>query len=167
MTFLVKDQHVDASGDTWYKVLLPIRPNGSMGWVRSQDVDVAGLRYSLVVRLRSFRLDLLYDGRLQATYPIGVGAENTPTPSGDYYIKELLRPPDQNTIYGHYVFGLSGFSNVLLNWPQGGVLGIHGTNDVGSIGRRVSHGCIRTPNVVIDHLARILPLGTPVRVEDA
>jgi lipoprotein-anchoring transpeptidase ErfK/SrfK len=121
------------------------------------------MHYSLVVHLRSFHLDLLDDGRHVATYPIGVGAQNTPTPSGDYYIKELIQPPDPNTIYGHYVFGLNGFSNVLLDWPQGGVLGIHGTNDLSSIGHTVSHGCIRTTNAVIDKLASILPLRTVPR----
>jgi hypothetical protein len=166
-TFLIKGKAADPSGAMWYHVLLPIRPNGSMGWIRASDVDVAGLRYSLVVHLRSFHLDLFDNDRFVASYPIGVGADNTPTPSGSYYIKELIQPPDPNTIYGHYVFGLNGFSNVLLDWPQGGVLGIHGTNDLGSIGRRVSHGCIRTTNAAIDHLASILPLGTPVRVEDS
>ncbi len=52
-----------------------------------------------------------------------------------------------------------------MNWPGGGVLGIHGTNDPAhSIGERVSHGCIRMRNEDIDYLAGLLPLGTPVEI---
>lgn len=163
-TFLVKGRAKDASNGWWYQVMLPVRPNGSKGWVRASDVKVVGLHYALVVHLRSFHIDLLTDGRRTSVFRIGVGTQNTPTPSGEYYVKELIQPPNPNTIYGHYVLGLSGFSNVLKNWPDGGVIGIHGTNDLRSIGRRVSHGCIRMSNADIERLARTLPLGTPVTV---
>ncbi|HSP39652.1 MAG TPA: L,D-transpeptidase [Frankiaceae bacterium] len=166
LTFLIREGQPGTDGRTWYHVLLPIRPNGSIGWVPASDVDVSGSDYQLVVHLRAFRLDLLQDGRLRQSMTIGIGTDQTPTPGGDYYIKELLKPPDPNTIYGDYVFGLSGFSNVLTSWPQGGVLGIHGTNDPAhSIGLKTSHGCIRLTNQEIDQLARLLPLGTPVEVE--
>jgi lipoprotein-anchoring transpeptidase ErfK/SrfK len=165
-TFLVKSEQVDDTRHAWLRVLLPIRPNGSTGWVRAADVNVQGIPYALVVHVRSFRIDLLEDGARTASYPIGVGLQNTPTPTGEYYVKELIKPVDQNTVYGHYVFGLNGFSNVIKDWPQGGVIGIHGTNDPATIGRRVSHGCIRLRNADIETLARTLPLGTPVRVLD-
>ena len=164
-TFLLRRAERGLDGRAWYDVSLPIRPNGSTGWVRADDVDITGLRYALVVHLASFRLDLFDTNRRTATFPIGVGTENTPTPAGRYYVKELIRPPDPNTVYGVYVLGLSGFSNVLVNWPDGGVIGIHGNDDVSSIGRRVSHGCIRMRNEDITLLARLLPLGTPVTIE--
>ena len=41
---------------------------------------------------------------------------------------------------------------------------IHGTNKPDGVGRNVSHGCIRVRNRVIERLAAILPLGTPVRI---
>jgi lipoprotein-anchoring transpeptidase ErfK/SrfK len=162
-TFLIAD---GKALPEWYRVLLPIRPNGSTGWVRASDVAVVGVRYQLVVHLRSFHIDLFDTGRRDGSFRIGVGTQNTPTPSGLYYVKELIQPPDPNTLYGRYVLGLSGFSNVLLNWPGGGVLGIHGTNDESSIGRRVSHGCMRMSNTDISRLAGLLPLGTPVHIED-
>ncbi len=164
-TFLLRSIQRGLDGRAWYNVFLPIRPNGSSGWVRADDVDISGLRYALVVHLVSLRLDLLDTGRRVETFRIGVGTQNTPTPLGHYYVKELIRPPDQETVYGHYVLGLSGFSNVLLNWPDGGVIGIHGTNNPDSIGRRVSHGCIRLANANIERLAKLLPLGTPVSVD--
>ena len=165
-TFFIKDEQRDASGEVWYRVLLPIRPNGTTGWVRAADVEVSGLPYRLVVYLAQFRLDVFQGPHLLRSIELGVGTDQTPTPGGEYYIKELLRPPDPNTVYGHYVFGLSGFSNVLVNWPDGGVLGIHGTNDPAhAIARKVSHGCLRMRNEDIEYLAGLLPLGTPVEVE--
>jgi hypothetical protein len=164
--FLVKGEQQAADGTTWYRVALPIRPNGTTGWVAASDVDVTGIDYRLIIHLSAFHMDLLEKNQLRQTIPIGIGTDQTPTPGGEYYIKELLKPPNPNTVYGDYVFGLSGFSNVLTSWPQGGVLGIHGTNDPAhSIGRKISHGCIRTSNGDIDFLANILPLGTPIEVE--
>jgi lipoprotein-anchoring transpeptidase ErfK/SrfK len=165
-TLLIKGEQPGPAGVSWYRVLLPIRPNGSTGWVRSSDVEVTGIDYQLVIHLAAFRLDIFDAGQLQRTMAIGEGTDQTPTPGGEYYIKELLRPPNPDTVYGDYVFGLSGFSNVLTSWPQGGVLGVHGTNDpTDSIGRKISHGCIRLSNQDIDRLANLLPLGTPVEVE--
>ena len=135
-TFLIQSQQtVGVPAATWYDVLLPVRPNGTTGWILASQVHVVGLPYRLVVHLGTFRLDVFDRNQLVRSITIGEGTDQTPTPGGLYYIKELLRPPDQNTIYGHYVFGLSGFSNVLLNWPDGGVLGIHGNQRSGHVAR--------------------------------
>ena len=92
----------------------------------------------------------------------------TPTPSGLYYITELLRQPDPTGVYGPYAFGLSAHSNVLNEFAgRDGILGIHGTNFPQGIGTNVSHGCIRMSNKAIRKLARTLPVGTPVRITRA
>jgi lipoprotein-anchoring transpeptidase ErfK/SrfK len=98
--------------------------------------------------------------------PIGVGTQDTPTPGGIYYIKELLQPPDPTTVYGPYAYGLSGFSDVLESFNGGeGVIGIHGNNDESSLGNDVSAGCIRMDNEQITELVeKPLPLGTPVEI---
>ena len=95
----------------------------------------------------------------------GVGRSVVPTPAGTYYLAELLAQPNPNGIYGPYAFGLSAFSNVLYSFGGGpGEIGIHGTNNPASLGTNASHGCIRISNAGITKLARILPLGTPVRI---
>ncbi len=165
-TFLVEREQRRPDG-VWYQVLLPVRPNGTTGWVRAADVEVMGLPFSIKVHLRSLRLELFRDGRLERTFPIGIGTVETPTPPGRYYIKYLMRPDDQNTLYGHFVYGLSGYSDVVRDVPGGGELGIHGTNDPeNSIGNRVSQGCIRLRNEDVASLVPLLPLGTPVQVVD-
>jgi lipoprotein-anchoring transpeptidase ErfK/SrfK len=157
---------VDEDQGDWLKVLLPIRPNGSTGFVRKADVTVAENPYSIDIKLSEHRLIVTKGDEVIADEPIGVGTASTPTPGGRYYLKELLQPPDPNGAYGPYAYGLSGFSNVLEEFNGGdGVIGIHGTNEPELIGTDVSHGCIRMSNEAITELAGMLPLGTPVVIE--
>jgi len=161
LTFLVEDFQAG-----WLRVHLPVRPNGSTGWIRTADVAVAGVNYRVDVHLRSHRLELFERGKRVATFPVGVGTRDTPTPGGTFYLKELLKPTNKGGFYGPYAYGMSGFSNVLRSFGAKGegVIGLHGTNDESAIGRDVSHGCIRMRNKDITRLARMLPLGTPVRI---
>jgi len=161
LVFLVEDQQPG-----WLKVQLPVRPNGSMGWVRAGDVDLTQNDYRIEVQLSAFRITVWKGRTVVLSDAVGVGAGATPTPGGKYYIKELLQPPNPNGPYGVFAYGLSGFSEVLTSFNGGsGVLGIHGTNDPGSIGHEVSYGCIRMTNASIATLARILPLGVPVEIK--
>jgi lipoprotein-anchoring transpeptidase ErfK/SrfK len=150
----------------WLHVLLPIRPNGSTGYIRAADVDVVSNPYTIDIALADHRLEVREGDEVVIETDIGVGTQDTPTPGGKYYIKELLQPPDPNGPYGVYAYGLSGFSNVLEEFGGGdGVIGIHGTNEPELIGQDVSHGCIRVHNDTITEMKEILPLGTPVHIE--
>lgn len=149
----------------WLRVLLPVRPNGSAGWVRAREVRLAENDFGIAVDLRARRLTLRRRGTVVLREPIGVGRAATPTPTGRYYVTELLRQPDPHGPYGPYAFGISAHSRVLTSFGGGrGEVGIHGTNAPSGIGRDVSHGCIRLRNAAIERLARVLPLGTPVRI---
>lgn len=160
LVFLVKSRD-----QGWERVYLPIRPDGAMGWVRDRDVSLAWNPYSLVARLGRRQLVLRKDGRVVARFPAGVGRSVLPTPTGRYYVVELLKQPDPNGPYGPYAFGTSAFSKVLYHFGGGpGQIGIHGTDQSGSIGNSVSHGCIRLRNQDITRLAHELPLGTPITI---
>jgi len=160
LTFLLEHQEGE-----WLNVFLPVRPNGSTGWVRLDQVVLAGVPYRLDVLRAEHQVKLYDQGKLTATYPIGVGTGNTPTPGGTFYLKELLAPTNPGGDYGPYAYGLSGFSTTLQTFNGGdAVIGLHGTNDPTSVGSDVSHGCIRLHNEDITALAKLLPLGTPVRI---
>ena len=89
----------------------------------------------------------------------------TATPTGTYFVVELLQQASPSGVYGPYAFGLSAFSNVFYSFGGGpGQIGLHGTNEPERLGTDVSHGCIRISNAGITRLARILPLGTPVKI---
>jgi hypothetical protein len=161
LVFLVEDQQ-----DGWLQVLLPVRPNGSTGWVRASDVRLFTHDYRITVSLTALTITVYSADEIILEEPVGIGTGDTPTPGGRYYVKELLQPPNPNGAYGPFAYGLSGFSNQLTSFAGGdGVIGIHGTNDPSSIGQRVSHGCIRMSNDGITRLAGILPLGVPVTIE--
>lgn len=162
LVFLVRD-----TADGWLRVDLPVRPNGSTGWVRTADVTLSTNTYRIEVSRGQRQFRLFRSGDVVMEAPVAIGAQDTPTPGGVFYIKELLQPPNPHTIYGPYAFGLSGYSNVLDEFNGGtGVIGIHGTDDPDAIGREVSHGCIRLSNEDIVKLVGVLPLGTPVAITE-
>jgi lipoprotein-anchoring transpeptidase ErfK/SrfK len=160
LTLLVK-----RSAGAWTEVRLPVRPNGSTGWVRTRDVHLTDDPYGIRIDLRTHRITVWKAQRVVLHGPIGVGRAVTPTPSGLYFITELLKQPNPHGPYGPYAFGLSAHSRVLHEFAGGnGVIGLHGTDYAAGIGKNVSHGCIRMSNAMITRLARTLPLGTPVRI---
>jgi lipoprotein-anchoring transpeptidase ErfK/SrfK len=149
----------------WARVLLPTRPNGSEGWIKLSKVKLTGHSFRVRINLDKHRLTVWNARKVVLNTPIGVGRAVTPTPTGLYYITELLKQPDPNGTYGPYAFGLSVHSNVLNEFAGGdGQLGLHGTNFPQGIGTNVSHGCIRMSNAAITKLAHTLPAGTPVTI---
>jgi lipoprotein-anchoring transpeptidase ErfK/SrfK len=156
---------VRATKGGWLHVLLPVRPNGSSGWIRRAHVRLSQHDYRIVVELRAHRIAVFEGSSVVDREAIGVGKAQTPTPGGVYYTKELLRPVNPKGIYGPFAYQLSGFSDVLLRFNGGaGVIGIHGTNEPWLLGKDVSHGCIRMSNAGITRLAHLLPLGVPVEI---
>ena len=150
----------------WVEVHLPIRPNGSTGWVRRSEVELSRNPYRIEIDTGDHRLDVYRSNLLWLSTDVAIGTGETPTPLGRFYIIELLRPPTPTGPYGSFAFGLSGFSETLTTFGGGdGVIGIHGTNDPTSLGTDVSHGCIRVANDTIESMAGVIPLGTPVIIQ--
>jgi hypothetical protein len=160
--FLLEDRVSSAGGKPWFVALLPVRPNGTRGYIPAADLRVAHTPYRLVVDRQALTLTLWDRCEQLKTYPIGLGTEETPTPVGNFYLTSLLQPPTPDSVYGSYAYGLSGYSPVIRDWRWGGLIGLHGTNDPSSVGKLSSNGCIRMRNKDIEELVRILPLGTPI-----
>lgn len=149
----------------WFRVKVPLRPNGSTAWVRGADVRLTETRYQVEVAVRARLLTLRWGGRVVLEAPVAVGRPRTPTPVGDYYVESSIKRDVPDPLYGVHALGLSGFSEVLHDFNGGiGRLGIHGTGRPDLIGRAVTAGCIRLRDDHAAELARRVPLGTPVRV---
>jgi hypothetical protein len=146
----------------WVKVRLPMRPNGRKGWVPR---DALGpyhvVRTSLRINRTTLRATLFKRGRKVWSSRVGIGRPGMETPKGHFYIRERLT--GFGSTYGPVAFGTSAYSR-LSDWPGGGVIGIHGTDEPGLIPGRPSHGCIRVPNGAVLRLKRLMPVGTPVNV---
>ena len=163
--FGVVGEQVDARCRTrWLHVLLPMRPNGAVGWVRASHVQLVRVRTRIVVDLSERRVRFYKRGRLVLSSPAAIGSSATPTPLGRYYVNQRLIPRDPGGPFGPGAVGISAFSPVLTGWTQGGPIAIHGTNEPWSIGRAVSNGCIRLPNTALRKLFRQTPSGTPVLI---
>ena len=160
--YLVLEGKLDAKGEPWLHIRVPMRPNGRTGWVPADVLsELHIVRTQLVIDRTSKRATLYKAGRRIWQAPVGIGKTGTPTPQGKFWIRELLKG-DGGT-YGTWAFGTSAYSNI-SDWPKGGVVGIHGTNQPGLIPGRPSHGCVRLRNDKINRLRRLMPIGTPVDI---
>jgi hypothetical protein len=147
----------------WFKIRIPGRPNGRTGWVPGSALGRLHLVTThIVVNERTLRLTLYRRGRQIFTTRVAVGKGTTPTPAGQFWVREKFHA--QGGLYGPYAFGTSDYS-VLSDWPRGGVIGIHGTDQPQLIPGLVSHGCVRMINAAVTHLYPLVPVGTPITID--
>jgi lipoprotein-anchoring transpeptidase ErfK/SrfK len=164
LEFLVAKSVRDRKGNPWLQILLPIRPNGAAGWVRMGAVTVERIQQRIVVDLSNKTLRYYRNGQLERDFSVGIGRPETPTALGTFYVWAQVPQASASGPYGVFALGLSGFSQVLTNWPGGGRMAIHGTANPGDRGQMVSHGCVRVYNDDMVDLRRV-PLGTPVVIK--
>jgi lipoprotein-anchoring transpeptidase ErfK/SrfK len=149
---------------TWYRVQLPIRPNGSTGWVRARNAALAKVRTRIEIDLSDRRVTLFRHGRRAIETVAAVGSSATPTPVGRFYVNQRLIPSNEAGPFGPGAVGISAFSPALTGWAQGGPIAIHGTNQPSLIGQRVSNGCVRVRNDVLRRIFAASLAGTPVLI---
>ena len=149
---------------SWYRVQLPIRPNGAEGWIRSSAVRRYVVDYRIVVDLSDRLITVYRDGDVVVRTRTAIGRPETPTPTGSFYVNQRLLAADPSGPWGPGGIGISAFSPTLVDWPQGGPIAIHGTNRPESIGQVASNGCLRIDNGVLERLIHAVPDGTPVRI---
>jgi lipoprotein-anchoring transpeptidase ErfK/SrfK len=158
------EQRIDRNG-TWVHIRFPKLPNNTTGWVpRGALSSYRAIATHLVVNRAATTLTLYKNGTPIFRTRVGVGQNRWPTPGGEFYVTEKITG-FHNAAYGPIAFGTSARSAVLTDWPGGGFIGIHGTNEPGLIPGHISHGCIRLRNATILRLARLLPVGTPLSVQ--
>ncbi|SDE99961.1 L,D-transpeptidase family protein [Sporolituus thermophilus] len=108
---------------------------------------------SITIKLNSRLLELYSDGQLYKKYRIAVGKRESPSPVGEWIIKDKFYSPKE-------ILGTRWLS---LDVPWGSY-GIHGTNRPWSIGQFASKGCIRLRNADIEELYEWVPVNTPVKI---
>jgi len=162
--YVALDSERLASGHTWIRIEVPGRPNGRTGWVpRGALGTLNEVDGYLLIDKRRLRATLFRDGHAIFEAPVGVGKASTVTPSGRFYVMEKLVTAN-TPVYGPLALGTSAFAPTLSEWPGGGVVGIHGTDEPRLIPGRPSHGCIRLRNADIERLWSLVKLGTPIDI---
>ena len=152
------------SGRLWVQVRVPAFPDDAPAWMpRSALGAYVPVRTRLVVNRTRLTATLWRGERPVFRARVGIGTTSTPTPPGDFYVRNRLERY-RSPFYGPLAFGISARSAGVSDWPAGGFVGIHGTDRPDLIPGRVSHGCIRMANPDILRLARLMRVGTPVTV---
>jgi hypothetical protein len=151
--------------DGWVEVMLPVRPNGSTGWVPVDEIHMYVVSGRIVVDL-SERLLVYYVGEEERfRSPVAIGTPRNPTPTGSYFVTDTVSMSRTTGPWGPHALGLSARSDTITEFNGGdGIIGIHGTNRPGSIGQAASLGCVRLPNDMITLLHSLVPIGTPVEI---
>ncbi len=119
----------------------------------------------------------VFDGeKLIAAYPITVGSAQTASPIGEWKVRGIAKLPTFRYDKEMLQHGeRSGNFHLLPPGPRNPVgvmwialnkkgIGIHGTNEPGSIGHAASHGCIRLANWDIVRLATKIKHGDNVSI---
>jgi lipoprotein-anchoring transpeptidase ErfK/SrfK len=149
----------------WWKVLMPVRPNGTVGWVQRTSVKTRVITERVVVDLAANTITIYKSGKIVRTEAAATGTSGTPTPDGLYFVKAIVAQSNPNAGRGPFVLVLSAFSEVLNTFDGGqGAVGIHGTGSPSKIGQKVSHGCVRVRNQTIIEMAGSMRPGTPVEI---
>jgi len=148
----------------WYRVQLALVPNGTTGWIPARSLRVYRVTSRIVVSLSNRSLALYRSGNRVLRTRVAVGAPDTPTPTGRFFVNERYVLTDPNGPFGVAALGISAHSNVLHDWTEGGPIALHGTNEPSTIGAAASHGCIRIDNSIMRRLLHLSPAGTPVLI---
>jgi len=154
---------VGTDGQTWYRISVPGRPNGRMGWIPAWAADLQPTIAKVLVHRRSRKIDLFWHGKRVWHAVVAVGRPGMETPLGLYYATARF-VPHHDKYLTVFAVETSGYSK-LTEWPGGGVVGIHGTSLPQLLGKAVSHGCVRVSNTTARHLKSLAPLGTPIWIK--
>ena len=147
----------------WSQVLLPSRPNGSVGWLKTSEVERRTSSYLIRVHLGSRTLELFDDGDLVGSWAVAIGAPETPTPTGRTFLLGSIT--DEAQAFSPVILPLGSHSDTLDSYGGGpGTVAIHGWPDASVFGAAVSHGCVRVPADALSALTQV-PLGTLVIVD--
>ena len=163
-TFRVLEARLGADcRPNWYRVQLPVRPNGTEGWIHANTVRRYAVDFRIVVDLSERRITVYRDGDVVVRTRTAIGRPETPTPTGSFYVNQRLLRPTRRAPGAR---AASASPPSRRRSPTG-----RGAGRSRSTGRTVpvhrsvaSNGCLRIDNAVLKRLIHVVPDGTPVRI---
>jgi hypothetical protein len=174
--YVVRSTWTAPSGREWARIRIPARPRPTEGWVARSALSNFGVSDTAIrINRKTMRLTMYEDGKPVLRTPVGVGAPKTPTPGGNFWVRSRFKVNQNESfrlfgkdipmrVYGPRIIMTSAQSVADDNWPGGGIIGIHGTNQPQLIPGRPSHGCVRVPNKNILRIYQHISTGTPVKI---
>jgi lipoprotein-anchoring transpeptidase ErfK/SrfK len=159
---LALSTRLGSDGKPWYKISIPMRPNGMQGWIPARSVTLSPTVSQIVINRGARTIDIYWKGKHALHAIVAVGAPGMETPVGRYYVAARF-VPYKDPFLGVFAVETSAYSK-LTEWPGGGVVGIHGTSAPQLLGQAVSHGCVRVSNQTAAAMVKLAPLGTPITI---
>lgn len=158
-SFLVTEQRGD-----WAEVLMPVRPNGTKGYIDVNQVDMSEHDYRVELDVSDRQL-VAYKGTVViADAQVVVGKDATRTPTGRFYITDKTQDTP-SSFFGPAMLPLNAYSEQLDKFDGGvPVIAMHGTTRPDLVGQAESNGCVRMPNEIVSLLYDQLPIGTQVEI---
>jgi len=150
----------------WLAVRSPALGNRQVGWVDARTVALRLLRRPVSLEVDLSRRELLVHGprRVVRRISVAIGAPDTPTPPGEFYVTDKLDGAEFGSYYGCCILALSGRQpNLPRGWSGGDRLAIHGSSTA-TWGQAVSNGCLHADEPDLRYLMKMVPLGTAVTV---
>jgi hypothetical protein len=158
-TFLVTEQRGD-----WAEVMMPVRPNGTTGYLDVSQVDMSQHDYRVELDVSDRRLVAYRGTEVIADTQVVVGRDSTRTPLGRFYVTDKTEDTP-SSFYGPAMLPLNSYSEQLDTFDNGvPVIAMHGTSNPASVGQAASNGCVRMPNEIVSLLYDQLPVGTQVEI---
>lgn len=149
----------------WLGVVSDLIGNDRVGWIPASSSVLIRDHWELKASLRKRQLTVLHNGRPIERYSIAVGAPAAPTPVGRFAVTDRLKTGDPSGPYGCCILALTAKApHAIQDWSGGDRIAIHSTPEIDSIGKPVSHGCMRLSLAEGRWLLSHIPLGTPTLV---
>jgi lipoprotein-anchoring transpeptidase ErfK/SrfK len=147
----------------WLGVLSEHEP-GKVGWIPGDAAELLLEPWSLHIDLSERRVTVSHEGKVVRRFTVGIGAPGSPTPKGRFGVTDTLRLTGGGP-YGCCAIALTARQDdIPQGWTGGDRVAIHGTNDSSTIGKAVSHGCLRTAEDDLRWLLARIPLGSHVEI---
>jgi hypothetical protein len=148
----------------WVEVTAEALPNGRHGWAEfGRDVTVEPIRWTLRASLSRRKLYVLRDGQLMRTIPVGIGAPDSPTPTGRFAIAEKVTGPFGPAFGPHILVLTACQPHLPAGWNTRITYYVAIHAGIGQ-GAAVSAGCLHATQAAVDYLMRTVPLGTAVQI---
>jgi lipoprotein-anchoring transpeptidase ErfK/SrfK len=139
--------------------------------VTTKDLPHAYARY-IVINRETFTLRFFHNLRLQRSYTVAVGQQGLETPAGLYHAQDKQVDPSWHVPNSAWAGSLAG--QVIPPGPEDplkarwiGIFngaGIHGTDEVSSLGHAFSHGCVRMAIPDVIDLYDRVQVGDPIYI---
>ena len=147
----------------WLGVLTEQEP-GKVAWIPGDAAELLLEPWALKIDLSARRVTVSHEGEVVRRFTVGIGAPGSPTPTGRFGVTDTLRLTGGSP-YGCCAIALTARQkSIPQGWTGGDRVAIHGTDNPASIGKAVSHGCLRSAEDDLRWLLARIPLGSHVEI---